>query len=455
MTTHAICVFHTDRARRALALLAALTGLFAMGAASAARAPLAGVVIERPAGAAKGVAILLADPGRTGNSAASTALAQGYAVATLDTAAYGAAMAAARADCRPLGDAVRRLGRDVAGLVGLGPDLPPLLIGEGRGAALAYALASAGDAGRFHAVVSLDFCPRELTARAACGAGDPPRARGPRAPWYVFKRSDDIRCPPAEAAAFVARVTGAHFTALAAGRPAAADPGFGALLQWLDPRLGPQTATGAGVGGLPLVETPAAHAGPVMAVFLSGDGGWAALDKGVSAALARRGISTVGWDSLSYFWREREPAAAADDLARLLEHYFSAWHATRAVLVGYSFGASVLPFLVTRLPPDLRRRIALVALLAPSARASFEFHLSQWLGAGDGVTRPVAPEVAQFAGTPVLCILGTADDESVCPPLAPPSRVLRVPGNHHFDDDYDGLAGHLVEMLGGGPAAAR
>ncbi len=49
----------------------------------------------------------------------------------------------------------------------------------------------------------------------------------------------------------------------------------------------------------------AKNGGPTFAVILSGDGGWAGLDKKVAAALAAQGIDVVGIDSLRYFWSER------------------------------------------------------------------------------------------------------------------------------------------------------
>ena len=57
----------------------------------------------------------------------------------------------------------------------------------------------------------------------------------------------------------------------------------------------------ASLADLPLVEVRAATAGPTFAVLLSGDGGWAGLDKKVAAALAEKGIDVVGVDSLALF----------------------------------------------------------------------------------------------------------------------------------------------------------
>ena len=54
------------------------------------------------------------------------------------------------------------------------------------------------------------------------------------------------------------------------------------------------------------------------------------------------------------------------------------------LLVGYSFGADVLPFVVNRLPADLRARVASVSLLGIDSNASFEVRVTDWVGADDG-----------------------------------------------------------------------
>src|SRR5262249_30550453 len=75
------------------------------------------------------------------------------------------------------------------------------------------------------------------------------------------------------------------------------------------------------VKGVPLVEVPAAVQGPArdeMAVLLTGAGGWAATDKGLSEALAKGGVPVVGWSSLRYFLRGKPPDRAAQDLERIL-----------------------------------------------------------------------------------------------------------------------------------------
>jgi type IV secretory pathway VirJ component len=103
--------------------------------------------------------------------------------------------------------------------------------------------------------------------------------------------------------------------------------------------------TAPAVADLSLVEVPAQARSDnkTMALVLSGDGGWADIDKSIVASLAAAGIPVVGWSSLDYYWVPRMPDSAARDLARIIEHYLSAWQIERVIIVGYSLGADVAP----------------------------------------------------------------------------------------------------------------
>ena len=201
---------------------------------------------------------------------------------------------------------------------------------------------------------------------------------------------------------------------------------------------------------LPLVEVPArgASAGALV-IFLSGDGGWAEIDKVVSGALAARGIGVVGVDARSYLTKRKTPEQAAADVARIARAYQARWQAPRLVLVGYSRGATMVPFVATRLAPDVRARVALLAMLGLESTANFQFH---WVDIVSAVKRdddlPVLPELARLRGTRMLCIYGTKETDSACR-AADPTLITRVQhsGDHHFDKDYAGLAATIANAI--------
>jgi type IV secretory pathway VirJ component len=199
------------------------------------------------------------------------------------------------------------------------------------------------------------------------------------------------------------------------------------------------------VADLSLVEVPSQTQSDkkTMALVLSGDGGWADIDKSMAAGLAAAGIPVVGWSSLDYYWVPRTPDLAAKDLARIIDHYVSAWQIERVIIVGYSFGADVAPYLVNRLPPTLKERVTKVALLGPSDNATFEFHLSDWLGGLAAPANPTVPEIATL-DMAVTCVFAEDDADSICRRVtASGLRTVAVGHGHHFGGEY----GRIVEAI--------
>ncbi|MEJ2690341.1 MAG: AcvB/VirJ family lysyl-phosphatidylglycerol hydrolase [Deltaproteobacteria bacterium] len=203
------------------------------------------------------------------------------------------------------------------------------------------------------------------------------------------------------------------------------------------------------IADLPVHEVMAEKPGKIVAVLYSGDGGWAGLDRKLARALADSGVSVVGVDSLQYFWKARKPEEAALDLGRLLDYYQEAWQTDRVLLIGYSLGADVLPFMVSRLSREWRQRISLVALLGPSPTASFEFHISEWLGhRPEHDLHPVKPEIEKLTGLKVLCFYGRDEEDSLCPKL--PARTVQLQpmeGGHHFGGNYQKIAEILMKAI--------
>jgi type IV secretory pathway VirJ component len=197
------------------------------------------------------------------------------------------------------------------------------------------------------------------------------------------------------------------------------------------------------------VEVPASTRGSAdtFAVLLSGDGGWAGLDKQVAAALTTHGVPVVGLDSLRYFWSKRTPEGLAADLDRILAFYSQHWNRKRALLIGYSQGANVLPFAVNRLAEPSRQIVAQTVLMGLEERAAWEFHVANWIGTGSDAV-PIAPEASQLKAATTLCLYGVQEKGSLCPKLPAGSVTAhQLPGGHHFDGNYASLAELILARL--------
>ncbi|MEP7312855.1 MAG: AcvB/VirJ family lysyl-phosphatidylglycerol hydrolase [Pseudomonadota bacterium] len=205
------------------------------------------------------------------------------------------------------------------------------------------------------------------------------------------------------------------------------------------------------VEDLPLTVLPADKPSPRLALMLSGDGGWAGLDEGLGAEMVKRGVPVVGVSTLKYFWKERTPEETTADMARVLRKYLAQWKAKEVVLIGYSFGADVLPFVINRLPADLRARILTVNLLGLAQKAGWEVHVAGWVGDADENARPIAPELDKLGSLPLLCLYGEGDEESTesCKVFARPlMTVAKIGDGHHFGYLYGELADTIVAFAG-------
>ncbi len=400
-------------------------------------------------------------------------VAQGALVAGIDNSHYLAELERASDSCVSPAVDLENLSRFLQSKLAFKKYLQPTLVGYSSGATLAYTTLAEAPDGLFKGVLTLGFCTDLELAKPICrgsGVASTPKldakghvqgvdlvpARKLSSPWISLQGELDQVCPAAPAKTFVAQVAGAESVLLPkVGHGYAVERHWG---EQFDAAFARVTGTAAGAAGvpqsspiadLPLTVIPAADGSiaPWFAIFLSGDGGWVGLDKGVSQALAKHHIPIVGWDSLKYFWSPRTPDGTAQDLGRVIDYYAHLWGKSHALLIGYSQGADTLPFMVNRLPPATRRMVGLTALLGLSSSADFQFHFSNWLREStDGL--PTAPELARWSGSPYLCLYGAQDTDAACAKLSGKDGVsVKLSGGHHFGGGYRQIATEILSRL--------
>jgi len=208
-------------------------------------------------------------------------------------------------------------------------------------------------------------------------------------------------------------------------------------------RATPGVAAGlTDVDDLPLVQVDPPHRGAPLAVLVTGDGGWRAIDRNVAAGLRARGYGVVGLVASRYFARRRTPDQAGYALQRVVAHYSIAWDTPRVIVVGYSRGAGVLPFMVNRMAKPWRDKVKLLALIGLDPTIDFQVTPFDLLRTRPTpVEVPVRGEIERLQGKRIVCFYGAHENDSLCREL-PDSLAIRVvePGGHHFAGNYDDLA---------------
>jgi type IV secretory pathway VirJ component len=322
----------------------------------------------------------------------------------------------------------------------------PILAGIGAGGTLAYAALAQSPAATIAGAISVDPTPALGTQVPLC-AGAP--AKAVEAGGFTYAAQPilngwwQISAATPLSPALAVLVEQANGTIAAAhGTP------LGRLRSLIVRALpAPAPALTGALAQLPLTELPAMRPGPAMAVIYSGDGGWRDIDKRIGELLARRQMPVVGIDSLRYFWREKTPVEIAGHLSQIIRHYGRKWRTPHVVLIGYSFGAGILPFALNHLPAEDHARVVQVSLLGLEPRADFQVKLSGWFGGEPGSGAPaVLPEMLRQPLELFQCFYGAQEEDTLCtaPQLAG-AEIIRTGGGHHFGGDYSALAETILD----------
>ena len=383
-----------------------------------------------------------------------------YYVAIIDSQALLSSAAGKPTDCVNLAPKLAEINKQLQAHFDLDTDNLPILVGTDESSATLYAALAQSDAHAFHAAVSINFAPNLKTSSTLCGQekfttaaadGQLQLAAVKRLPnsFYIFQ--DETAAPNLVSHAFTDDIGNAKLT-IARGQEQTLAEAI-QILQWLDPRLADQISSDSSDSDLPLIEVPVdekivnSDAVQTMAIIITGDGGWAEIDKNIARILAERGIPTVALDSLSYFWKARTVEETTQDVETVIAQYLEKWNKKKVILVGYSFGADTLPFIANNLSTKTQKQVALVALLGMGKTAAFEFRLSSWMDADKSSDRlPLLPEIEKMKWAKSICIYGVDDESANCIPTETLGvKIISMTGDHHFDEKYDELVGHIIE----------
>ena len=193
----------------------------------------------------------------------------------------------------------------------------------------------------------------------------------------------------------------------------------------------------------------AANASGPMLVYLTGDGGWNSFSTSFCNTLSKRGIPVVGMDARQYFWQRRSPEESASDLLKIIAKYDQEWRRKSLVLVGFSFGADITPFLVNRFPAAVQGLLLTVLLISPSKTCDFEIHLSDMLSLGIAKgPYNVIQEIQVSSFKNYTALFGSDEDKMLQKAFDQVNvYVEQLQGSHHFDRDYESVADFVNKLI--------
>ena len=404
---------------------------------------------------------------------------QGALVAGIDIKLYFKRMNATSSKCYyPAGD-FEKISLMLQKKYKLAQYNKPILIGYSSGATLVYGILVQAPAGTFKGAISLGFCPDIEINKPLCeGSGlkqhvlkegksfylEPSNKL--TAPFIALNGTKDMICDFASTQQFMKEVnTGKLIELPMVGH------GFAVLSKWIPqfkeayqqvlaaPSFAEQKTAqntllqvqnlGPLPDDLPIVLLPTSMKDDSMPlVFLiSGDGGWTNFDHSVAETLAGKGMPVVGLDAQKYFWNVKTPGQTALEVEKAVQHYLKQWNKKSFILVGYSFGANVIPFIADKLSPNLKALLTGIYCLSPNEKADFEIHISDMLGiGGEDESYKVPAEIKKVKQFKTVCVFGEEENKTLRTHFEKAgAKVNTVPGNHHYNNNPAAAATVIVK----------
>jgi type IV secretory pathway VirJ component len=412
----------------------------------------------KPWGQPKGAVFLMSGPdGYTFSDmiAARRLVLAGSLVVAIDTPATLAKGSAASSDCTYFTSDVEQVNQDLQRLLDLPRYYSPVIAGSGLGGTFAMAIAAQTPDATIERTIAVDPGAVLPMEREMCSSAD--HQKSPDGKGWIYGLQpgslpdpidiyETAKADPA-GVGHIKDLIGQGFAVNVVKSDASA---ASVLNDAVRATLKPINDADTPLADLPITPVPAVATHDTMAIIISGDGGWRDIDAEIGAYLAKDGVPTVGIDSLRYFWHELTPEKSAADVARIIDVYTKKWKVHKVALVGYSFGADVLPAIYAAMTPEQRAPVSLMSLLAYSGERQFEIQVSGILGGGPNFDGPsTIPDLEKTAPPAIVqCVYGTEDTESACLRVhLPGAQFVARPGGHHFDDVYEPVAQAILDRI--------
>ncbi|MEO7119928.1 MAG: AcvB/VirJ family lysyl-phosphatidylglycerol hydrolase [Ginsengibacter sp.] len=182
--------------------------------------------------------------------------------------------------------------------------------------------------------------------------------------------------------------------------------------------------------------------------YLSGDGGLNNFSTTLCESLSKKGYDVIALNSKSYFWDRKTPEQTTTDITSCLNSKLQGRKNQQIVLIGYSFGADVVPFILNRLPKNLDDKIIVSYLMASSGSTDFEIHWEDIFGGNAKRSMDVVTELNKLGDDKIVLISGSGDHTLVLDKITLKKYTHEVlPGGHHFDGNINEIVSVILNNM--------
>jgi type IV secretory pathway VirJ component len=203
------------------------------------------------------------------------------------------------------------------------------------------------------------------------------------------------------------------------------------------------------ISDLPVMTLSSSDTSKPIILYYTGDGGFNTFSTDFAKDFNSKGYPVILFNCLKRFWKAKTAEQSAEDASRLINYYENLWKRKKIILIGYSFGADITPFIYTRLPKNQSANISNIVLLSPSNHTDFEVHVTEMLGENGSGKANVPAEINKINQKPILILFGEKEegDLDVNALKITNYQKIIIPGGHHYDRDASSVAETILKYL--------
>ncbi|SEM84110.1 virulence protein (VirJ) [bacterium A37T11] len=193
----------------------------------------------------------------------------------------------------------------------------------------------------------------------------------------------------------------------------------------------------AAQGDVPVIIKRGSNPALPVVIYFTGDGGWNDFSQQIAENINQKGYTIFSIDSKKYFWEKKTPEEVAIMISGIFKTFPADFKEKQIVVAGYSFGASVLPFFISRLPILEQHTIKKVFCLSPSGYADFEVKVTTMLNiSAENKNYPVIPELKKLNHNQVYIFFGKEENKRDITLFKNSGFNLTLfPGSHGYNKD--------------------
>lgn len=199
---------------------------------------------------------------------------------------------------------------------------------------------------------------------------------------------------------------------------------------------------------LPVTMWDAATHNKPLIFYISGDGGMNNFSTELCETINNEGYDVIALNARSYFYSKKTPDQTAIDFSNYLNEKIKGRTNQQIVIIGYSFGADVVPFILNRFPDSFRSKITASFIMASSGSTDFEIHWADILGGNSKRKMDVVAEINRLSNERII-IISSSDDHTLDINKITLDKYTRevLPGGHHFDGDTDEITRVIIKHI--------